>query len=151
MCKVIILHEPINFMIMKNVLQWLTVFLIGLTSFAQEGAKIEFKTETINYGTVVKGEDSGIRYFEFTNTGDAPLLITNVRSSCGCTVPSYPKTPIAPGKSDKIEVKYNMERGPISKTITVETNAVNKTKGIIPLRIKGDVVVKEIKKKIKTS
>ncbi|MCU0349494.1 MAG: DUF1573 domain-containing protein [Flavobacterium sp.] len=136
---------------MKNVLQWLTVFLIGLTSFAQEGAKIEFKTETINYGTVVKGEDSGIRYFEFTNTGDAPLLITNVRSSCGCTVPSYPKTPIAPGKSDKIEVKYNMERGPISKTITVETNAVNKTKGIIPLRIKGDVVVKEIKKKIKTS
>lgn len=146
MCKVIILHEPINFMIMKNVLQWLTVFLISLTSFAQEGAKIEFKTETINYGTVVKGEDSGIRYFEFTNTGDAPLLITNVRSSCGCTVPSYPKTPIAPGKSDKIEVKYNMERGPISKTITVETNAVNKTKGIIPLRIKGDVVVKEIKK-----
>jgi len=133
-------------MIMKNVLQWLTVFLISLTSFAQGGAKIEFKTETINYGTVVKGEDSGIRYFEFTNTGDAPLLITNVRSSCGCTVPSYPKTPIAPGKSDKIEVKYNMERGPISKTITVETNAVNKSKGIIPLRIKGDVVVKEIKK-----
>ena len=146
MCKVIILHEPINFMIMKNVLQWLTVFLISLTSFAQGGAKIEFKTETINYGTVVKGEDSGIRYFEFTNTGDAPLLITNVRSSCGCTVPSYPKTPIAPGKSDKIEVKYYMERGPISKTITVETNAVNKSKGIIPLRIKGDVVVKEIKK-----
>ena len=104
MCKVKILHEPINFMMMKIVLQWLTVFLIGLTSFAQEGAKIEFKTETINYGTVVKGEDSGIRYFEFTNTGDAPLLITNVRSSCGCTIPSFPKTPIAPGKSDKIEV-----------------------------------------------
>jgi hypothetical protein len=133
-------------MIMKNVLQWLTVFLIGITSFAQEGAKIEFKAETINYGTVVKGEDSGIRYFEFTNTGDAPLLITNVRSSCGCTVPSYPKTPIAPGKSDRIEVKYNMATGPISKTITVETNAVNKSKGIVPLRIKGNVIVKEIKK-----
>lgn len=133
-------------MIMKNVLKWLAVFLISLTSFAQEGAKIEFKTETINYGTVVKGEDSGIRYFEFTNTGDAPLLITNVRSSCGCTVPSYPKTPIAPGKSDRIEVKYNMEKGPISKTITVETNAVNKPKGIVPLRIKGNVIVKEIKK-----
>jgi len=133
-------------MIMKNVLQWLTVFLISLSSFAQEGAKIEFKAETINYGTVVKGEDSGIRYFEFTNTGDAPLLITNVRSSCGCTVPSYPKTPIAPGKSDKIEVKYNMATGPISKTITVETNAINKPKGIVPLRIKGTVIVKEIKK-----
>ncbi len=133
-------------MIMKNVLQWLTVFLIGFTSFAQEGAKIEFKTETINYGTVVKGEDSGIRYFEFTNTGDAPLLITNVRSSCGCTIPSYPKTPIAPGKSDKIEVKYNMAKGPISKTITVETNAVNIPKGVVPLRIKGTVIEKEIKK-----
>jgi hypothetical protein len=142
----IFLHEPINFMIMKKALQWLAVLLVSITSFAQEGAKIEFKTETINYGTVVKGEDSGVRYFEFTNTGDAPLLITNVRSSCGCTVPSYPKTPIAPGKSDKIEVKYNMATGPISKTITVETNAVNKNKGVVPLRIKGTVIVKETKK-----
>lgn len=133
-------------MIMKKALQWLAVLLVSITSFSQEGAKIEFKTETINYGTVVKGEDSGVRYFEFTNTGDAPLLITNVRSSCGCTVPSYPKTPIAPGKSDKIEVKYNMATGPISKTITVETNAVNKNKGVVPLRIKGTVIVKETKK-----
>lgn len=131
---------------MKKALQWLAVLLVSITSFSQEGAKIEFKTETINYGTVVKGEDSGVRYFEFTNTGDAPLLITNVRSSCGCTVPSYPKTPIAPGKSDKIEVKYNMATGPISKTITVETNAVNKNKGVVPLRIKGTVIVKETKK-----
>lgn len=131
---------------MKKALQWLAVLLVSITSFSQEGAKIEFKTETINYGTVVKGEDSGVRYFEFTNTGDAPLLITNVRSSCGCTVPSYPKTPIAHGKSDKIEVKYNMATGPISKTITVETNAVNKNKGVVPLRIKGTVIVKETKK-----
>lgn len=131
---------------MKKALQWLAVLLVSITSFSQEGAKIEFKTETINYGTVVKGEDSGVRYFEFTNTGDAPLLITNVRSSCGCTVPSYPKTPIAPGKSDKIEVKYNMATGPISKTITVETNAVNKNKGVVPLRIKGTVIMKETKK-----
>lgn len=133
-------------MMMKNVLQGLVVFFISTIALAQEGAKIEFKTETINYGTVVKGQDSGIRYFEFTNTGDAPLLITNVRSSCGCTIPSFPKTPIAPGKSDRIEVKYNMAKGPISKTITVETNAVNKPKGIVPLRIKGNVSIKEIKK-----
>lgn len=131
---------------MKNLFSWLIVLFIGFSAHAQEGAKIDFKVETINYGTVVKGEDSGIRYFEFTNTGDAPLLITNVRSSCGCTVPSYPKTPIAPGNSDKIEIKYNMATGPISKTITVETNAVNKPKGIVPLRIKGNVIVKEIKK-----
>ena len=49
-------------------------------------------------------------------------------------------------KSDKIEVKYNIAKGPISKTITVETNAVNIPKGVVPLRIKGTVIVKEIKK-----
>ena len=128
---------------MKKLLGIFTLVLVGLTSFAQEGAKIEFKTETINYGEVVKGDDSGIREFEFTNTGDAPLTIKNVKSSCGCTVPEWPKTPIAPGKSDKIVVKYNMTPGPISKTITVETNAVNKPNGIIPLRIKGKVVKPE--------
>lgn len=125
---------------MKKLLGILTLVLVGITSFAQEGAKIEFKTETINYGDVIKGEDDGVREFIFTNTGDAPLTIKNVKSSCGCTVPEWPKTPIAPGKSDKIVVKYNMALGPISKTITVETNAVNKPNGVIPLRIKGKII-----------
>ena len=52
--------------------------------------------------------EGGVRVFEFTNTGNAPLIITNVQSTCGCTVPSKPKEPIMPGKSDKIEVKYNI-------------------------------------------
>ena len=102
----------------------------------------EFKAEnnTIDYGTVVKGVDSGVRSFEFTNTGDEPLVITNVRSSCGCTIPSKPAAPIMPGKSDKIEVKYNMGLGPISKTITVESNAQNIQNGTVQLYIKGKVV-----------
>lgn len=126
---------------MKKLLS-IFIFLVGFLAFAQEGPKIEFKTETINYGEVVKGEDDGVREFAFTNTGDAPLLIKDVKSSCGCTVPEWPKTAIEPGKSDKIVVKYNMNPGPISKTITVETNAVNKPNGVIPLRIKGTVVKK---------
>ena len=128
--------------IMKKLLVFLAV-LFGISSFAQSGAKIEFKEETINYGDVEKGKDDGIRIFEFTNTGNEPLLIKNVKSSCGCTVPEWPKEPIAPGAKSQIKVQYNMNPGPISKTITVESNAVNKTNGMVPLRIKGTVIVKE--------
>ena len=127
---------------MKKLLVYLTV-IIGMTSFAQSGAKIEFKEETINYGEVEKGKDDGIRIFEFTNTGDAPLKITNAKSSCGCTVPEWPKGPIAPGKKGQIKVQYNMNPGPISKTIMIESNAENHKNGMVALRIKGNVVVKQ--------
>lgn len=127
---------------MKKLFGFLTFFLVSFFSFGQDGPKIEFKEETINYGEVVKGVDDGIRVFEFTNTGNAPLIITDVKSSCGCTVPTKPNAPILPGKSDKITVKYNMNPGPISKTITVESNAVNKLNGVVPLRIKGTVIIK---------
>ncbi|MQP53674.1 DUF1573 domain-containing protein [Flavobacterium sp. LMO9] len=127
---------------MKKLLVYLTV-LFGISSFAQSGAKIEFKEETINYGDVEKGKDDGIRIFEFINTGNEPLLIKNVKSSCGCTVPEWPKEPIAPGAKSQIKVQYNMNPGPISKTITVESNAINKPNGMVPLRIKGTVIIKE--------
>ena len=114
--------------------------------FAQTGPKIEFKDKdnTIDYGRVNKEDDNGVRAFEFTNTGDAPLIIINVQSSCGCTVPSKPTEPIMPGKTGKIEVKYNMNPGPIRKTITVETNAVNVDDGRVALKIKGEVYVKPV-------
>ena len=127
---------------MKKLLVYLTVF-VGMASFAQTGPRIEFKEETINYGEVEKGKDDGIRIFEFTNTGDQPLIITNAKSSCGCTVPEWSKEPIAPGGKGQIKVQYNMNPGPISKTITIESNAVNKPNGMVPLRIKGTVIVKE--------
>lgn len=129
---------------MKNALLILAL-VINAAAFAQSGAKIEFKNNgtTIDYGTVSKDTDSGIRSFEFTNTGDAPLIITNVQSTCGCTIPTKPKEPIMPGKTGKIDVKYNMNPGPIRKTITVESNATNYEGGRIPLKIKGEVVVKE--------
>ncbi len=125
---------------MKKLGLLLVALVFGAVTYAQ-GPKIEFKTETIDYGTVKKSEDNGVRFFEFTNTGDQPLVISKVNSSCGCTVPSYPKDPIMPGKSGQIEVKYNMNPGPINKTVTVESNAVNKER--VPLRIKGTVVKEE--------
>lgn len=128
---------------MKTILSLFAVMMFGVSAMAQTGPKIEFKEETIDYGTVTKGDDSGLRVFEFKNIGDAPLIINDVKSSCGCTVPTKPQEPIMPGKTGKIEVQYNMNPGPISKTITVQSNAVNKDSGIIPLRIKGNVIVKE--------
>lgn len=128
---------------MKKLLSLLAIVMIGSSAMAQTGPKIEFKEETIDYGTVSKGEDDGLRVFEFKNTGDSPLVISDVKSSCGCTVPTRPTEPIAPGKTGKIEVQYNMNPGVINKTITVTSNAVNKDSGMIPLKIKGNVVVKE--------
>jgi len=128
--------------------QFLFLFLLGLVSttlLGQNGAKIEFKApnNTIDYGKVYRGEDNGSRIFEFTNTGNAPLVITDVKSTCGCTVPSKPKEPIMPGKTGEIEVKYNMAVGPISKSVTVETNAVNHENGVVILKIKGEVLERQ--------
>ena len=129
---------------MKKLLLLFAFIAVNAVGFAQSGAKIEFlnKDNTIDYGTVTKESDSGIRTFEFKNTGDAPLIITNVQSTCGCTVPTKPTEPILPGKIGKIEVKYNMNPGPIRKTITVESNAINVESGRIALKIKGEVIVK---------
>lgn len=123
---------------MKKFLTFLFVAAFGVISYAQEAsAEITFKTKEIDYGKVKVGSD-GVRVFEFTNTGKAPLVITNVSSSCGCTVPAWTKEPVAPGAKGKIEVKYDTNRlGPISKTVQVTSNAKNPVEG---LRIKGEVV-----------
>ena len=130
---------------MKKIILIATI-LFSVMVFAQDGPKIEFKDKdnTIDYGKVTKEEDSGLRVFEFTNTGNQPLLIKDVKSSCGCTVPSFSKDPIMPGKTGKIEVKYNMNPGPIRKTITVESNAVNVDEGRVALKIKGEVFIKPV-------
>lgn len=122
---------------MKKLVLILFVGLLGLSVNAQDtAAKIEFKSETVDYGEIAKGSD-GIRVFEFTNTGNAPLIISNVRSSCGCTIPKKPEDPIMPGKTGEIQVKYDTNRvGPIRKAITVTSNADTPTK---ILKIKGEV------------
>lgn len=127
---------------MKNIYTLIAIVIISSMGFAQTGAKIEFKAKdnTIDYGTITKKGDSGVRTFEFSNTGNAPLIISNVLSTCGCTIPTYSTEPIMPGKSGKIDIKYNLAPGPIRKTITVETNATNYDSGRIPLKIKGEVI-----------
>jgi hypothetical protein len=77
----------------------------------------EFDFGTIDQGTAVE------HVFKFTNTGEAPLVIVNAKSSCGCTVPTYPKTPVAPGDSAEMLVKFNGSgKNQVSKTVTVTAN-----------------------------
>lgn len=122
---------------MKSLFTILFIGLISLSVHAQ--AKIDFESDTIDYGTIEKGAD-GVRVFKFTNTGNEPLIISKVSSSCGCTIPKKPKDPILPGKTGEIEVKYDTNRvNPIRKTITVISNAETPT---VALKIKGLVVEK---------
>jgi hypothetical protein len=126
--------KPVN---MKKIAVFLFIGLLSWGVSAQEKvAKIEFKSETVDYGEIDKGSD-GVRVFEFTNTGNAPLVISKVSSSCGCTIPKKPEAPIMPGETGEIQVKYDTNRvGPIRKAVTVISNADTPTK---ILKIKGTV------------
>ena len=103
-----------------------------------EGAGMVFDTETIDYGTVAHNAE-GKREFVFTNNGNKPLIITNTQGSCGCTVPTTPKEPIAPGAKGVIGVKYATDRiGAFTKTVTVTSNAEGQASKV--LTIKGVVL-----------
>ncbi len=98
--------------------------------------EIAFVSETIDYGTI-EHNANGEREFVFTNTGKEPLIISNCKGSCGCTVPVWPKTPIAPGEKASIKVKYDTSRqGQFNKQVTVTSNAKTPNK---VLNIRGNV------------
>lgn len=98
---------------------------------------ITFDKTVHDYGTILQNSDGGCE-FVFTNNGKEPLILSRPKSSCGCTVPTWPKQPILPGKSDAIKVTYTTNRvGPFNKTVTVYSNATNNP---VRLRIKGKVV-----------
>jgi len=127
---------------MKIIKSFIILLFFSHMSFAQSGPKIDVQQSdnTLDYGKVNKSSDNGIRNFTFINSGDAPLNITGIQSTASFTILYKPSQSIAPGKSDKIEIKYNMVPGPIRKTITLETNATNYEGGRVPLKIKGEVI-----------
>lgn len=124
---------------MKKAILFILLIFAPLALSAQaSGPMISFDMETIDYGDINKGSN-GVRTFTFENTGDAPLDIQGVRSSCGCTIPKKPEAPIKPGKKGEITVRYDTNRvGIFRKTITVNTNVSNAA--IIALKIKGNVL-----------
>lgn len=104
-----------------------------------DGPEITFEKMEHDYGTIKQG-DNGDCIFSFKNTGNEPLIISNVNKSCGCTTPTWNKEPILPGQTGKINVGYNTNNiGSFSKTITVISNGISPS---ITLTIKGNVTAK---------
>ena len=129
---------------MKKVIYLLGIMLLmaGAAKAQDEkvrmGAEIKFEKVVHDYGDV-PFNGNGECEFRFTNTGNEPLLIQKPKSSCGCTIPSWPNEPILPGESDVIKVTYRTNRaGNINKTVTVTSNALKNS--TVVLRIKGRVL-----------
>lgn len=107
---------------------------------------LNLKEENYVFGEVAEGPQV-THEFKFTNNGKEPLVLSNVRASCGCTTPSWPKEPILPGKESTILVTYNTQGrpGPFTKSITITSNASEPNKIIY---IKGEVVKAEPEKSV---
>lgn len=95
---------------------------------AKKKADIKFAEQSYNFGSVPEHGGKVSHTFEFTNTGDANLVILDATADCGCTVPEYPTAPIAPGKKGVIKVTYNplYRPGAFTKVITIRSNAKQK-------------------------
>jgi hypothetical protein len=131
----------------KRLTLFLAAYLVFIINSFGQG-NFDFPIDKHDFGTV---EESGpIGYeFTFTNTGTAPIVISDVRASCGCTTPSWPKEPIAPGGKGVIKAEYNTTGriGTFNKSITITSNAVEPSK---VLYIKGIVDPKQTEKPVYT-
>jgi hypothetical protein len=132
---------------MKTMITTRLVFLLILITagawvspagnLSDDGPKISFTVTDHDFGTLAPG-DQAIHYFVFTNDGAEPLVLVNVRASCGCMASEWNKKPVNAGAKDSLRVEYNTKiRGAFNKTITVQSNAVNSS---VDLRIRGNVV-----------
>lgn len=110
----------------------------AVTAFTIDNTpEFKFDKETHDFGKIPQGKPVSVD-FKFTNIGDEPLIITNIESVCGCTVPKYTKTPVLKGQSGTITVTYNAAAvAPFSKGLTIRSNAKTPVKLIY---IKGEVV-----------
>lgn len=106
------------------------------TQKPSSSTKIEFDTTVHHFGTIRQGQMVS-HTFKFKNVGNAPLIISDAKASCGCTVPEYPKGPVAPGEEGEIVVKYNGSgRGEIHKTVNITANTESPS---LVLEIKANV------------
>lgn len=121
---------------MKKLLSTIAVVLAFVASVQAQGV-LKFNKEVHDFGKVSEGPLATYSY-EVTNTGTAPVVISNAAASCGCTTPEWSKDPIMPGAKSTIKVGYNTSGRPgaFTKTITVTSNAENAT---VILTIKGEV------------
>jgi hypothetical protein len=130
----------------KSLVIIITLFFASFNIKAQEKPVISpqdsivFQTIVHDYGTIVQGSDGSFE-FNFTNKGKAPIILNDVKASCGCTTPEWTRTPVAPGEKGIIKVTYNTNNvGAFSKSITVSSNAKNSP---VILTIKGNITPKQ--------
>lgn len=119
-----------------------TVCLVAISAVADDKqAEATFTVMSHDFGTIKEANGPVSCTFEFTNTGNKPLLIIDATASCGCTRPEYPSKPIKPGKKGKIKVTYSPigRPGAFKKTIKIKTNGKERT---TILRIEGTVIPK---------
>jgi hypothetical protein len=127
---------------MKQVFTLFSAVLITISAFAQSTEKkadeiIKFKETAHDFGKIKQGVP--VTYdFNFSNVGDAPLIIETANASCGCTTPTWPKQPILKGKSDKLTAGFNAAAvGPFHKSIYVKLAGVTTP---VEIKISGEVV-----------
>ncbi|QBQ41013.1 DUF1573 domain-containing protein [Sphingobacterium psychroaquaticum] len=123
---------------MKKALGILTVLvaIIGFTSMAVAIGEFRFEKETHDFGSIAQNKPASYD-FKFSNNGDAPIIITEVKPSCGCSVAEFTRTPIKPGDAGTITVTYNAAaKGPFTKQFTVKSNTKTPIK---TLTVKGTV------------
>ncbi len=128
---------------MKKTLLMSIMLLVGIVAWAQQPV-ITFKEKEHNFGKIEEAGGRVSTVFEFKNEGMEPLVISNVRASCGCTTPTWTRTPIEPGQTGTITVTYNPNGRPgrFQKSITITSNASTPT---VKLYIKGEVIPKGAK------
>lgn len=123
---------------MKKLLNIATVLIafISLSAMAVAVGEFKFEKETHDFGTIPFNKPASYE-FVFNNTGDAPIILSEVAPSCGCSVADFSKAPIKPGDSGKIKVTYNAAtKGPFTKSFTVKSNTKTPVK---TLTVKGNV------------
>jgi hypothetical protein len=126
----------------KYILSFVILFLFFSGGFSQTlDPNVSFDKAVHDFGTINETDGKVTYNFEFNNTGGKPLIISQVRASCGCTSPDWSKEPILPGKKGFVSATYDPKSrpGPFNKTLTVISNATTPN---VVLQIKGDVVPK---------
>ncbi len=125
---------------LKAIIAVIVAVVVGcLGTWAQSKPAIEFERKVVNFGKFTQKSPVLKTVFNFTNTGNAPLIIMKVEASCGCTTTNFTPYPVKPGQKGKVEVYYDgadRSFGPFQKTVRVYTNASSDP---VHLLIKGDM------------
>jgi hypothetical protein len=133
-----LIHDHFKIMSLK-VIPYLFFVVLSLAGFSQEKPEISISEKEFDFGTIRETDGTINHDFIFINKGKVPLIINDVKSSCGCTVPSWPREPVLPGRSGTISVSFNPEHqsGVIGKTIQIQSNASTPK---VTLGLKGVVI-----------